>query len=360
MPYRNVPIIRVDTLEPDWGRHPGYACVVRYGGIGDVIQASSILPALKRQGFKVAFNCEEAGFGLLRENPHIDLFIVQKRGFIPVANLESYWERMSHAFDKYVMLSGSIEGTLLAHPTVNKDYFTATHEERHAKMNRNYLEHIHELADVPFDFDQRFYSSPKEQKWARREAEKFRRGNRKLIMVSLSGSSIHKCYPYWDWVIGGLARAGGVTVVTVGDMPCKILEAGWERWPAIKCRSGELSIRKVLALAEVCDLVVGTETGVMNAVGLRDMHKILMLSHSSVENLSKHWKNTLNIVPDEARCHPCHKMHLKSNTCSRRTVNGERGAWCTHVIKPIDVLTLIGECLFFRGAPDVRNRQNLS
>lgn len=329
-------VTQVETLEPNWEPRPGYACVVRYGGIGDVLQAASVLPGLKRQGYKVSFNCERQGHNLLREDPHIDEFIVQERGFIPEAILTKYWDSMSKAFDKYVMLSGSIEGTLLAHPRV-PGYFSMTKAERHERMNKNYLEHIHNLADVPHDFAMRFYPSKKEVVWAKKEYMKYSKGGKRVVLVTLSGSSVHKIYPYWDWVIGGLMRAGGVTVVTVGDMLCKILEHGWDKWPATKCRSGEWSIRKTLAFAEICDVVVGTETGVMNAVGHMGVPKVLLLSHSSVENLSKHWKNVANIVPKEARCHPCHKMHLKSNTCTSDP-DGGRGAWCAHVIKPARVV----------------------
>jgi ADP-heptose:LPS heptosyltransferase len=266
MQYRNVPITRVDSLNPDWLKYTGWACVVRYGGFGDVIQASSVLPGLRAQGYKVAFNCEDSGYNLLRENPYIDRFIVQAKGFIPMNQLAEYWHRLGQSFDKFVMLSGSIEGVLLSHPKANRDYFSSSHAERHAKMNRNYLEHIHDLAKVPHDFDMRFYSSASERRWAAREANKYRRGNRKLIMLSLSGSSVHKCYPYWDSVVAGLAKIGSVTVVTVGDYVCKILEHGWSKWPSVKLRSGEWSIRRTLAFAEECDVIVGPETGVLNAM----------------------------------------------------------------------------------------------
>jgi hypothetical protein len=51
-------------------------------------------------------------------------------------------------------------------------------------------------------------------------------------------------------------------------------------------------VRETLALAQQMDLVIGPETGVLNAVCYEAMPKVAMLSHSSWENLTRHWVNT--------------------------------------------------------------------
>lgn len=37
-----------------------------------------------------------------------------------------------------------------------------------------------------------------------------------------------------------------------------------------------------------------------------------MLSHSSAENLTKHWLNTTTLEPncEKAPCFPCHRLHM--------------------------------------------------
>jgi hypothetical protein len=45
--------------------------------------------------------------------------------------------------------------------------------------------------------------------------------------------------------------------------------------------------------------------------------KIVTLSHSSVENLTKHWKNCTNLTPKATPCYPCHQLHYGSEFCPR-------------------------------------------
>ena len=75
----------------------------------------------------------------------------------------------------------------------------------------------------------------------------------------------------------------------------------------------------------------------LNAASSLDSHKIVLLSHSSKENLSKHWKNTTSLEPDyyDNFCFPCHKMHYGFDTCNRDNETG--GAMCAAKIKPTDI-----------------------
>ena len=57
------------------------------------------------------------------------------------------------------------------------------------------------------------------------------------------------------------------------------------------CHSGKWTIRESLAFAEVADLIIGTETGLLNAFGCSEVPKIITLSHSSENMLTKHWHN---------------------------------------------------------------------
>ena len=83
-----------------------------------------------------------------------------------------------------------------------------------------------------------------------------------------------------------------VSIITVGDHLCQLLEVGWENEKRVVTKSGKWSVRETLAFLDVCDLVIGPETGVLNAASTLECHKTVLLSHSSHENLSKHWKNT--------------------------------------------------------------------
>jgi hypothetical protein len=44
-------------------------------------------------------------------------------------------------------------------------------------------------------------------------------------------------------------------------------------------------------------------------------HKILLLSHSSANNLSKHWQHTQALAPSDCACYPCHQLHYGPELC---------------------------------------------
>jgi hypothetical protein len=123
-----------------------------------------------------------------------------------------------------------------------------------------------------------------------------------------------------------------VKVVLVGDAMCKILEAGWEKEPRVICKSGEWTIRESISFAQVADIVVGPETGVLNAVSHDLVPKVVTLSHSSVENLTRDWVNVTSLTPKNVSCYPCHMMHYNWDNCRKHEDSGT--AMCQFDISP--------------------------
>ena len=342
-----------DLTPEDFGgkRDVKTACIVRYGGFGDMIQVASLFPLLKEQGYRVCVNVTERGEDICKSDPHIDELLTQKTDQIQANRLTEYWDIMSPCFDKFVQLSESIEGHLLLigdrFETIDGKPFKVkgdprfeelSKDEVHKICNKNYMEETHDRADVPYKFKPRFYPTNKEIKWAKDVRRRIK--SRNIILWSLSGSSVHKVYPWTDAVMSQiLLTRDDVSFITVGDDLCQLLESGWEKEKRVITRSGKWSIRKTLAFLDVCDMVIGPETGVLNASSTLDCHKIVMLSHSSKENLSKHWKNTTTLEPNYYPnfCYPCHKMHWGFSTCNRDAETG--GAMCAANIKPEDVVS---------------------
>jgi len=341
-----VPFKEVDdyTLEDFGGKRQNKTvCIVRYGAFGDIIQSSSLFPQFKKEGYKVCVNVSEAGAELLKANPYVDELLIQRSNQICNTQLTDYWEKMSPCFDRFVQLSESIEGTLLLNPNrvieskgekyrvpASDGYFDSQ-EEIHKKCNVNYLEFTHELAGVPFFHRPAYYPSQEEKKWARKQRKKIK--SKHVVMISLSGSSVHKVWPWNDVMIASILKERkDVSFVTVGDEACKILEVGWEKEPRVITKSGEWTISNTMAFLDHCSVVVGPETGVLNAASMKSMHKAVFLSHSSEENLTKHWNNTTSFTPDNCPCYPCHKMHFGFSTCNRDEETG--GALCASNIDP--------------------------
>jgi ADP-heptose:LPS heptosyltransferase/predicted SAM-dependent methyltransferase len=303
------------------------AAVVRYGGIGDMIQAASILPELKKQGYHITFYTTDSGKEVIEHDKNIDEFYIQGRNQVPREALTYFWDNEKKKYDKWVNLSESVEGTWL----------TEEHRSSHAwplsvrnkYLNANYLEFIHDLAEVPHTFHARFHATPEEKQKAKWEKNKLG----KVICWSLSGSAVHKRWPWMDHVIARILLETDYKVVLMGDEVCQLLERGWENEKRVICTSGKWSVRKSLAFAEQADLVIGPETGLLNAVGMLPVPKIVMLSHSSETNLTLHWKNTAALKPANVKCFPCHQLHTTWDHCVKVTEGpGYGSALCQHEI----------------------------
>jgi ADP-heptose:LPS heptosyltransferase len=317
-------------------------CVVRYGAFGDMIQTSSILAALKEQGYHITLNAGTYGFDVVRNDPNIDCIFVQETDLVPNNELPEYWKELSKHFNKFVNLSESIERSLLAVET--EKAWNWHHAFRDMVMNVDYLDATHAIAEVSdYPKKPKFYPNKHEIKWAKEYRRQLGLKN-KVIMWALSGSSVHKAYPHTDTVIARLLlNEPRVRIVMVGDQLCRLLDSAWENEPRVKTKSGKWPIRDTLAFMQQCDVIVGPETGVMNAASFEPMKKVIMLSHSSPNNLGTSWANTSVMTPKDTDCYPCHKMHYGWATCNRDKKTG--GAMCAANISPDDVYNEIVSAL---------------
>ena len=295
---------------------PGTACVFRTAAFGDLIQASSLFYALYDQGYKVTVVVGEYGVDVIKHDPHIDTVFLQPFDSIENQDLGEYWKLLAKPFDKFINLSESIERSLLAFE--GDKSFEWPGQYRNLLFNTDYLDATHAMGGC-FEYSKRpkFYRTAKEEVWAK----DFRRGlglANKIILFALSGSAVHKAWPHMDSLIARLMlERKDVKIVFVGDTYCQILEAPWRKEPRVVCKSGRWSIRETLSFMLEADMVMGPETGVLNAASFEATPKVLLLSHSSPENIGGSWVNTYAIEPEDTDCYPCHKMHYSWNTCCR-------------------------------------------
>lgn len=296
------------------------AAVIRYGAFGDLIQASSILPALKEQGYHVTFYTTPRGWEVIKHDPHVDTVYLQDTDQIPNgAPLTAFWDYEAAKYDKWINLSESVEGTLLSLPGRSNDHWPDAVRRKH--MGVNYFEFTHDLAQVPMPPKPKFYPTEDEQKWAKKERASF--GGGFCMLFALAGSSVHKVWPHMDGFMARLLlKNQEARIVLVGDELSTLLEQGWENEPRVIRKSGKYSIRETLALLGAVDMVVGPETGVLNAAGHMDVPKIVFMSHSGGEQLTKYWTNVRAIEPQNTACFPCHRLHYNFDRCTRDEATG--------------------------------------
>jgi ADP-heptose:LPS heptosyltransferase/predicted SAM-dependent methyltransferase len=286
--------------------HHKSCLVIRYGGFGDHIQATCVLPMLKEQGYRITYNGVASSNAVLRYNPYIDEFWLQEKDVIPMHELGPYFEVISRGFDKVVNLTESVEKQFLAHPS-DPEIYNASPEERRKTIGRgNYYRHAIKLAGGdPKAGNPRgeLYLHLSEQGLCEQFRNKYR--DKFLIVWCLAGSAMHKAYLHAEDVAYALLDAfDDLVIVTVGDMGSRLLE--WEHERTI-CKCGRWDMRTSLIMTKYADLVISPETAVLNAAGCFDTPKIGLLTHSSKENLTSTFINDYSIQAD-IECSPCHKL----------------------------------------------------
>ena len=294
------------------------AGVVRYGAFGDLMQAASVCAQLKREGYHVTLHASPPGVDVVKFDPNIDRIVLQDKDQVPNLELGSYWKAWEKKYDKWVNLCETVETTWLASSGSSMYRFPLSVRQKY--LNGNYVEYQHEVAEIPYKLDVRFFPSAEEKDWAKKARSKMARY---VILWSLAGSSVHKTWPYLDAIIARLMLTyRDVDVVLCGGPECAILEAGWEKEKRVHLTCGKWGIRQSLAFLYEADMVVGPETGVLNAACTMSLPKVCMLSHSSVENLTRDWVNTVSVFSRKTKCYPCHQLHIGWKDCPKHEETG--------------------------------------
>ena len=296
------------------------AGIVRVGGNGDALWAASVAAHLADDGYEVTVYCAANGADILRHDPHVHHVVELPTGVLDDAELVAYFAHEAVKFDRFTNLINSVEGRLLPHQSAVDFYLP--HAVRHKLMNVNYLDQVHAWAELPDGTPsrQKFYPSADESAWAKKMRAEL---PGPVVVISPSGSGPFKRWPHVAAFMERMAESGVYTVV-LGELK------GLEDLDIVS-RDGidyghvvgrEWPLRAALAYALQADAVVATESVFANAVAYEPMPKVVMLSHSSNENLTRDWINTAALEAPVA-CHPCHRIHdAGAQMCGKDTVTG--------------------------------------
>lgn len=346
--------------EKIWQRNPDgkkRCMVTRYGAIGDQLMAASILPGLKKQGWHITYNTSPSGQEILLHDPHIDEWLIQDKDQVPNQELGPFWDTLATRYDRVINLSESIEGGLLQLPgRLQHKYSTEARQRLFGSVN--YLERTHDIAAVPYAFNARFYPTEKE----RYTAHKLRKSIKAPVIAwAINGSAAHKVYPYVQIVLAWILDNTPAHVFLLADPTIgielqqgilSVLAEDGKDLSRVHACGGKWNIRETLAFCQVADIVVGPETGPLNAVGMeKDVAKVIYLSHSSPENLTKHWVNATVLEPAKSNCacFPCHMLHYTWDFCNQ--VEKTKAALCASAIEPERVYEAILKILKSKFKP---------
>ena len=333
------------------------ALVIRYGALGDSLWITPVLKKLKEDGYYVVVNCTIYGAQVLKNNPNVDEFIIQNDGTsVPYSEKGQYWDEIQKGFEKVINLTQSVEGSLVK--CEGSEEFDWPHDKRHKECNVNFQDRTMEMAGYPEAkgcLPELYFTDIEEalaDTFASSHKDKF------TILWGLAGSAFHKVYPWAEYVGGEIAcKYKDVEIITVGDNACKILE--WQN-PRTVNKAGVWTVRQSFLMTKHVDLVIGPDTGLMNAASCYDTPKILLSGSNSEENLNKHWVNCKALYAKDCECSPCHKL-IYSNSCPKGSIQGV-GTKCMENIEPEQVLEAINRTYLAwkLGRTEERNKERVA
>ncbi|MBU0752368.1 MAG: methyltransferase domain-containing protein [Gammaproteobacteria bacterium] len=314
------------------------AGLVRVGGNGDALWAGSVAAHLHAQGYAVTAYVAKNGEEVLRHDPHIARIVVMPTGLLNDDEMLEFWAHEGPKYDRWVNLIGSVEGRLLPHQSVHEFYLPQG--VRHQLMDRNYLDMVHAYAELPAGTPsrQKFYPTEAEIEWARKMRAEIAGP---FVLLSPTGSGPFKAWPHAQRFMELMADAGIATVM-VGDLQDLpdldiVTRHGTDYGHVV---GQEWPLRLAMTMALQADAVVATESVFANAVAMEAMPKVVMLSHSSHENLTRDWVNTAALEAPVA-CHPCHRIHNRAAAmCSRDTITGKSACMASYSADAVADLVL--------------------
>ena len=284
--------------------------VVRIAAFGDGVITTPLVRHLHQQGNEIFYLGSEQTEQIMRHNPHVSKFIFHEKDSIANDKLGEYFSGIAkdNGCERIIDLCESIEVRLAL--SIDHPHWNWPKEERKSYANINYYEYTFAHAKEPLPEEEslipEMFFSEEEQDWAIEERKKFL--GQRVIMWGLSGSGRNKTWPFTPYVVGDLVKKyKDIKVILVGGMTCQILEAGFPKNDRIVKRCGEYTFRQSALLSQYVDLVVSPDTGFLHTAGCWQTPKIGLLTHTTIENITKHFTNDFSIE-SEAPCAPCFRL----------------------------------------------------
>jgi len=296
-----------------------HATVIRLGAIGDAVWTLPVIRELHADGYEISVHCKQMSAPVYKNNPYIkDVYLYPNE---PGTKVDIRVPNGSRVIE----LDNTVEGKLLSDTlpvgctTHVQAYSLQCPNCAAAKKNRsttvNYTEEQLRVAGYPGSDP----STLGEIRLAQEDMEEVKDiisswGISYVVLWSLANVR-HKQYREWfSLMLEFCAQHPDVLVYTMGVPECSVYEA-----TAHRICSGHWPLSQSITLIAHANLVIGGETGPMNIASCFDNDKLLFLSHSSRENLCKHWTNTVTVTPN-SECHPCYQLHRTLDSCPTRRI----------------------------------------
>lgn len=282
--------------------------ISRFGGLGDILHASH-LPRLIKEHYgvdRIDFETNYQGYQILENNPHIDNLIYIDHTKLSDIRLRKNWDYCQETYDLFFNLIYTIEMAVCCNENDSR-YYRNDAYRRNNFGKTSYYDVMTSACNLPDKYlgtrGGMFYDESdhiKAKAWVDKKHERYD----KLILINLSGTSLHKKFVQAESVARRLLDLyPKCLIILTGDEHCKEQEFQHERvisWVAKK------NIRTVALMTKYLDLTISLESGLPLIAHSWDAPCLQLLTAASPENHCVGAKNAYWLqapVP----CSPCHK-----------------------------------------------------
>ena len=283
--------------------------ISRFGAFGDLLHCSH-LPKLIKEHYGVThldFETNYQGYQILQNNPFIDNLIYVDAAKLTDNRLKKNWDYCEETYDLFFNLIYTIELEVCCNEDDSK-YYRDSEYRRSNFGKTSYYDVMTKACNLPDKYlgtrGQLYYANEDHAKAKEWVAKKKAEGTDKIILINLSGSSLHKRFMQAKSVsLKILDKYPKALVVLTGDEFCKDDVFEHER---VISWVGKKNFRTVALMTKYMDLTVSAETGLPLIAHSWDAPCLQLLTAASYENHILGAKNAYWLQAPVA-CSPCHK-----------------------------------------------------
>jgi len=284
--------------------------ISRLGGAGDVLHAAH-LPRLIKEYYevdKIDFETNYHGMHILINNPFIDNLILIDVNKMTYNRMSKNLEWARQTYDMVFDFANTIEKAYC----VNENdwrFYTSDRWRRENLGQKSYYDVMTDAAGLPDSYygtrAQLYYFQDEHrdaQAWIDKKHEQYD----KVILVNLSGSTLHKKFIQAESICHKvLDKYKNALIILTGDEYCKSQVFEHER--VISYVGSKVNgFRSVALKAKYVDLNISLESGMALVAHSWDAPTLQLLTAASPDNHCKYAKNAFWIQASTP-CSPCHK-----------------------------------------------------
>lgn len=283
--------------------------ISRLGGAGDVLHAAH-LPRLIKEHYGVdhiTWETNYHGMHILTGNPYIDDLQYVDVNKMTYNRMSKNLEYAKENYDMVFNFANTIELEYCCNE--NDQRYYRSQKWRREKLGKNYYDVMTDAAGLPESYygtRGKLYFTDEEHRLAKSWIDEKHKSHDKVILVNLSGSTLHKKFIQAESVCRKILEAyPKCLIILTGDEYCKEQVFTHERVMSY-VGSKTNGFRSVALKCNYVDLTISLESGIACVAHSWDAPTLQLLTAASYDNHIKYAKNAY-CLQSPVECSPCHR-----------------------------------------------------